>query len=143
MKLWKPLWDIMITSSNGAIPTMRGEMAKLVSTLFYVHFLPLKRKEQLDQLYSKKRKENPAETTLNQSQAGPSISSNSAKRGHGGTCGRGRGRGRGCGSYRNTKPYTLGANTISTTNNGNSTDAATTGVCFLCGDKDHWANDCP
>ena len=45
MKLWKPLRDVMIMSSNGTLPKTRGEMSKLVSTLFYVHFPPSKRKD--------------------------------------------------------------------------------------------------
>jgi hypothetical protein len=45
MKLWKPLRDVMITNSNGSLPTNRDEMSKLASILYHVHFAHQKKKD--------------------------------------------------------------------------------------------------
>ncbi|OQE16552.1 hypothetical protein PENFLA_c027G03970 [Penicillium flavigenum] len=140
MKLWKPLRDVMITTSNGTLPTTRDEMSKLASTLYHVHFANQKRKEFHPQHQDKRRRGNHHDSTSDHPRTDTQRG-----RGRGQPRGRGqfrgRARGRGFSTYRGRSRNS--ANTTAPTEKGNGTASAPEGACFICQDKNHWANECP
>jgi hypothetical protein len=154
-KLWKPLRNLIITNTNGELPKSRADMLYHASLLFGVHYSnDNKRKDPPADTSNNNRKRNHLDSTSNRypnnhnPTNAPQATSGNDSRGRGGRNMRGQfsNRGRGSGRGRGRTPAS-GSNLIhhgSTSKDKQVQPGSTSeGACFLCGDPNHWAPNCP
>jgi len=148
-KIWKGLRDVIITTTNGDLPITRTAMVKQASLLHGVHFKG-KKEDPQPHFSNKRRRGNHVDSTSKHSQTDAAQSTVPSTyrgrgngRGRGSSRGRGQIRGRGRGGRGGGKTPASGVNATSPETKETTTDSTASGSCFICGDKNHWMQDCP